>query len=64
MPGGAEALALVQVDRDGVGAAHLEREARVLVADALVQLGEQRRGEPLRWWSGSTAMFITCQTVS
>ncbi len=47
MPGRAEALALVEVDRDGVRAAHLEREARVRVADLRVQLGEQRRGEAL-----------------
>src|SRR6185437_2927300 len=43
--GGAKALALVQVDGDGVRAANLEREASALVADARVELGEQARGQ-------------------
>src|SRR5205085_9814226 len=43
---GAEALALVQVDRDRVRAPDLEREAGIVVADTLVELGEQQRGEP------------------
>src|SRR6185312_1387741 len=42
--GGTEALAFVEVDRAEVGAAYLQREARVLLADARVELGEQRRG--------------------
>ena len=46
-PRGAEALALVQVDGNLVGGPHLEREAGVLVAHPLVQLGQQGRGQPL-----------------
>ncbi len=46
-PRGAEPFALVEVDRHGVGAAHLQREARLWVVDLLVELGQHRRGQAL-----------------
>src|ERR1700691_2319406 len=35
------------MDGDAVGPAYLEREAGLAVTDALVQVGQQRRGDPL-----------------
>ena len=44
--GGTKAVALVQGDRADVGLAHLEREARARVVDALDERQQQRRRDP------------------
>src|SRR5580692_1413590 len=45
--GRAEALSFIEMDGDAVGPPYLQRKAGLAVADALIQLREQRRGDPL-----------------